>query len=49
MEAISLFVQPKPLLSKIIERAVAENNLKAQPLTLNPGGYLFREGGRDHS
>lgn len=44
MEAISLFVQPKPLLSKIIERAVAENDLKAQPLTLNPGGYLFREG-----
>ena len=44
MEAISLFVQPKPLLSEAIESLVAEGVLKACALKLSPGDYLFREG-----
>ena len=44
MEAISLFVQPKPLLSETIERIVADGTLKARALVLSPGDYLFREG-----
>ncbi|WP_158539650.1 Crp/Fnr family transcriptional regulator [Gordonibacter sp. 28C] len=44
MEAISLFVQPKPLLSDTIEHGVAEGVLKGRPIRLNPGDYLFREG-----
>ena len=44
MEAISLFVQPKPLLSQAVERAVADGVLKARSLALSPKDYLFREG-----
>ena len=37
MEAISLFVQPKPLLSETIERIVADGTLKARALVLSRG------------
>lgn len=44
MEAISLFVQPKPLLSNTIERITKTGELKAASHVLAPGDYLFREG-----
>ena len=44
MEAISLFVQPKPLLSNTIERITKTGELKATSHVLAPGDYLFREG-----
>ncbi len=44
MEAISLFVQPKPLLSSTVERITKTGELKATAHVLAPGDYLFREG-----
>lgn len=44
MEAISLFVQPKPLLSQTIERIVTEGTLKGTSVAFAPGDFLFREG-----
>ncbi|WP_449135789.1 Crp/Fnr family transcriptional regulator [Senegalimassilia anaerobia] len=44
MEAINLFVQPKPQLSRAIERATGSGGLPCKRATLDPGDFLFREG-----
>lgn len=44
MEAISLFVQPKPLLSSTIERITQTGELRCTRHELAAGDYLFREG-----
>lgn len=43
MEAISLFVQPKPLLSETIETITATGQLPCVKRELSPGEHLFRE------
>lgn len=44
MEAISLFVQPKPLLSSTIEHLAKTGELHCRQHVLAPGDDLFREG-----
>ena len=44
MEAISLFVQPKPELSTAIEAALLSGELPAKQKVLRPGEFLFHEG-----
>jgi len=44
MEAISLFVQPKPLLSNAIEHLAKTGELHCRQHVLASGDYLFREG-----
>lgn len=44
MEAIDLFVQPKPLLSSTIERIAKTGELRCKQRTLARNDYLFREG-----
>ena len=49
MEAISLFVQPKPQLSEAIERALEKQELRCRRIALQPGDFLFRDGDEAHS
>lgn len=49
MEAIDLFVQPKPLLSSTIERIAKTGELRCKQRTLARNDYLFREGDDIHS
>ena len=44
VEAIDLFVQPKPLLSRTIERIAKTGELRCKQRTLARNDYLFREG-----
>ena len=44
VEAIDLFVQPKPLLSSTIERIAKTGELRCKQRTLARNDYLFREG-----
>lgn len=44
MEAISLFVQPHPVLRDAVEDLIRSNAISYEVLKLAPGQFLFREG-----
>ena len=43
MEAVSLFVQPNPALSRAVESLVERRALPYETVRLSPGDFLFRE------
>ena len=44
MEAISIFIRPHEEISRAIEEAIQTQAIKAWPMSLKSGEYLFREG-----